>query len=91
MVAEHAGVSRATVSRVVNGASTVEPTIASRVLRSVEALNYVPNRAARTLASNRTGPSRWSSPNLRTRCSRIRSSARSCRASRRCSRTPTSR
>ena len=55
MVAAHAGVSRATVSRVVNGATTVEPTIVGRVQRSIEALNYVPNRAARTLASSRTG------------------------------------
>lgn len=55
MVAAHAGVSRATVSRVVNGTPTVEPTIASRVQRSIDELNYVPNRAARSLASNRSG------------------------------------
>ena len=47
MVAAHAGVSRATVSRVVNGTPTVEPTIASRVQRSIDELHYVPNRAAR--------------------------------------------
>lgn len=55
MVAAHAGVSRATVSRVVNGTPTVEPTIASRVQRSIDELHYVPNRAARSLASNRAG------------------------------------
>lgn len=55
MVAAHAGVSRATVSRVVNGAPTVEETIVARVQRSIDELNYVPNRAARSLASNRAG------------------------------------
>lgn len=55
MVAAHAGVSRATVSRVVNGTPTVEPTIVAKVQRSIEELNYVPNRAARSLASNRAG------------------------------------
>lgn len=50
MVARHAGVSRATVSRVVNGQTTVDPKVAEVVRASVDALNYVPNRAARTLA-----------------------------------------
>ena len=54
MVATLAGVSRATVSRVVNGTSTVDPELASSVQQAVKALNYVPNRAARTLASRRT-------------------------------------
>ncbi|MCC2594057.1 LacI family transcriptional regulator [Tessaracoccus sp. OS52] len=54
MVAAHAGVSRATVSRVVNGTPTVDPKVAEVVRRSVEALKYVPNRAARSLASQRT-------------------------------------
>ncbi len=50
-VAAHAGVSRATVSRVVNGATTVNPAISVRVQSSIEELGYVPNRAARSLAS----------------------------------------
>lgn len=54
MVAALAGVSRATVSRVVNGAASVDPQLATSVQRAVKALNYVPNRAARTLASRRT-------------------------------------
>ena len=54
MVAAHAGVSRATVSRVVNGAPTVNPEVAETVRRSIDALNYVPNRAARSLASHRS-------------------------------------
>lgn len=53
MVAAHAGVSRATVSRVVNGTPTVDPAVVETVQRSIAALNYVPNRAARSLASRR--------------------------------------
>ncbi|MRG59713.1 LacI family DNA-binding transcriptional regulator [Agromyces sp. CFH 90414] len=54
MVAAHAGVSRATVSRVVNGSPKVSPDVAEVVQRAIEELNYVPNRAARSLASRRT-------------------------------------
>lgn len=54
MVAAHAGVSRATVSRVVNGSPTVAPEIVDTVNRAIAELNYVPNRAARMLASRRT-------------------------------------
>lgn len=54
MVAERAGVSRATVSRVVNGHPRVTPQVAEHVREAIEALNYVPNRAARSLASQRT-------------------------------------
>lgn len=54
MVAARAGVSRATVSRVVNGSSTVAPHIRDEVLRAVEALGYVPNQAARSLVTHRT-------------------------------------
>ncbi|GAA2227298.1 LacI family DNA-binding transcriptional regulator [Herbiconiux moechotypicola] len=54
MVAAAAGVSRATVSRVVNGSTSVAPEAAAAVHAAVEALNYVPNRMARSLASRRT-------------------------------------
>jgi DNA-binding LacI/PurR family transcriptional regulator len=54
MVAARAGVSRATVSRVVNGSPKVSPEITTAVREAIEALNYVPNRAARSLASRRT-------------------------------------
>ncbi len=54
MVAALAGVSRATASRVVNGAPSVDPHLARSVEQAVRTLNYVPNRAARTLASRRT-------------------------------------
>ncbi len=53
-VALRAGVSRATVSRVVNGAPTVAPEIRETVLRAVRELGYVPNQAARSLVTQRT-------------------------------------
>ncbi|MDQ8706284.1 LacI family DNA-binding transcriptional regulator [Streptomyces sp. LHD-70] len=52
-VAAHAGVSRATVSRVVNGGAGVRSSLAEKVLRAVEELGYVPNQAARTLVTRR--------------------------------------
>jgi LacI family transcriptional regulator len=53
-VAAAAGVSRSTVSRVVNGSSAVSPEALEAVQRAIAALNYVPNRAARSLASRQT-------------------------------------
>lgn len=53
-VAAHAGVSRATVSRVVNDSPKVSPEAKAAVERSIEALSYVPNRAARSLVTKRT-------------------------------------
>ncbi|HSF97261.1 MAG TPA: LacI family DNA-binding transcriptional regulator [Ornithinibacter sp.] len=53
-VARHAGVSRATVSRVVNGSTTVDPALREVVNRAVEELDYVPNAAARALMTRRT-------------------------------------
>jgi len=54
MVAEVAGVSRATVSRVVNGSTKVSPEVVVTVTAAINQLNYVPNRAARSLASRQT-------------------------------------
>nr|WP_240969365.1 LacI family DNA-binding transcriptional regulator [Streptomyces sp. HNM0575] len=54
-VAAHAGVSRATVSRVVNGGAGVRAEVREKVRHSVEELGYVPNNAARTLVTRRTG------------------------------------
>lgn len=53
-VAEAAGVSRATVSRVLNGRTTVDPTIGARVREAAEQLQYRPNLTARYLSTGRT-------------------------------------
>ncbi|GAA2077064.1 LacI family DNA-binding transcriptional regulator [Microbacterium hatanonis] len=50
-VAARAGVSRSTVSRVVNGSPAVSEVARESVRRAIDDLNYVPNRAARALAS----------------------------------------
>ncbi|SDR12607.1 transcriptional regulator, LacI family [Rhizobiales bacterium GAS191] len=50
-VARHAGVSPASVSRVFNHPAKVSPEVRERIMRSVEALGYVPDGAARALAS----------------------------------------
>ncbi|MET9608187.1 LacI family DNA-binding transcriptional regulator [Streptomyces sp. NPDC006512] len=54
-VAAHAGVSRATASRVVNGGEGVRPHLVEKVEEAVRELGYVPNPAARTLVTRRTG------------------------------------
>lgn len=53
-VAAHAGVSIATVSRVLNGKIPVQADKAERVRRAIAELNFVPRPAARTLASRKT-------------------------------------
>lgn len=53
-VAVRAGVSRSTVSRVVNGSTSVSPAALEAVQRAIDELQYVPNRAARSLASRQT-------------------------------------
>jgi DNA-binding LacI/PurR family transcriptional regulator len=53
-VAAAAGVSRSTVSRVVNGSTAVSPEALESVTKAIAELNYVPNRAARSLASQKT-------------------------------------
>ncbi len=53
-VAAAAGVSRSTVSRVVNGSSHVRPDVIAAVNSAIEQLNYIPNRAARSLANRQT-------------------------------------
>ncbi len=54
-VAREAGVSVATVSRVVNAKGPVRETTASRVREVVERLGYVPHGGARSLTTRRTG------------------------------------
>lgn len=53
-VAREAGVSMATVSRVVNGNPNVKPTTRKKVSDVIDRLNYRPNAVARGLASKKT-------------------------------------
>ncbi|GAB2492417.1 catabolite control protein A [Alkalibacterium psychrotolerans] len=53
-VAREAGVSMATVSRVVNGNPNVKPTTRKKVLEVIDRLDYRPNAVARGLASKKT-------------------------------------
>jgi len=53
-IAQLAGVSRSTVSRVVNDDPRVSPAARERVEEVIKEHNYIPNAAARSLASRRT-------------------------------------
>jgi LacI family transcriptional regulator len=53
-VAAVAGVSRSTVSRVINGSTQVSPDVVEAVNAAVSELRYRPNRAARSLARQKT-------------------------------------
>lgn len=54
-VAERAGVSKTTVSHVINGTRYVEKGTKDRVLEAIGDLDYRPNAAARSLTTQRTG------------------------------------
>ncbi|MBW0255222.1 LacI family DNA-binding transcriptional regulator [Cellulomonas sp. PS-H5] len=54
-VAEHAGVSRQTVSNALNAPDRLSPGTLERVRRAVAALGYRPDHAARALTSRRSG------------------------------------
>ncbi|MFC8954860.1 LacI family DNA-binding transcriptional regulator [Streptomyces sp. NPDC057101] len=54
-VAREAGVSRATVSRVVNGVRNVDSDIQRTVRDAIARTGYTPNQAARSLVTRRTG------------------------------------
>ncbi len=53
-VAEEAGVSLATVSRVINGSNVVKPETRDRVLATIQRLDFKPNQVARGLATSKT-------------------------------------
>lgn len=53
-VAEAAGVSRQTVSRVINNGPSVKPLVRERILAAIEELGYVPNQAARRMGGGRS-------------------------------------
>jgi LacI family transcriptional regulator len=54
-VAERAGVSLVTVSRVINGHASVRPATRARVQRAIAELQYVPDQLAGSLRSRQTG------------------------------------
>lgn len=54
-VAREAGVSLASVSRVINGAENVSANIKSSVQQAIDRLGYFPNHAARSLVRKQTG------------------------------------
>lgn len=54
-VAARAGVSDRTVSRVVNGEPNISGKTRARVMEAIDALNYIPNLAARMVRTNRSG------------------------------------
>lgn len=53
-VASAAGVSRQTVSRVINNGPNVKPAVRERILQAIEQLGYVPNLAARRMGGARS-------------------------------------
>ncbi|MWB98462.1 LacI family DNA-binding transcriptional regulator [Agromyces seonyuensis] len=53
-VADLAGVSHMTVSRVLNGHPNIRPATRERVLRAIDEMNYTRSSIARALATNRT-------------------------------------
>jgi LacI family transcriptional regulator len=53
-IAQEAGVSRSTVSRVINNAPNVSASARERVLAVTQRLNFHPNATARSLAAGRT-------------------------------------
>lgn len=53
-LAKMTGVSQATVSRVLNGNTSVKPEVAEKVLNCARKYNYQPNMIARSLNGNRT-------------------------------------
>ncbi len=54
-IAKLAGVSKTTVSRVINNKSGVKDETRIKVLDAIEQLNYTPNQAARSLVSRKSG------------------------------------
>ena len=53
-VAREAGVSLATVSRVINGSNVVKPNTRERVMEAIQRLDFKPNQIARGLATSKT-------------------------------------
>lgn len=66
-VAARSGASRATASRVLNGSLKVAPGTREAVMEAVRELGYVPNRAARSLVTQRTDSIAFVVPEAETR------------------------
>jgi DNA-binding LacI/PurR family transcriptional regulator len=64
-VAERAGVSRTTVSHVLNHASRVSKPLREKVLKAIEELGYVPNPQAQSLRTGRTNVIAMLIPDIR--------------------------
>lgn len=54
-VAKKAGVSKSTVSLVLNGEGKISPNTRAEVIKAIKELKYIPNRGARSIVTNRTG------------------------------------
>lgn len=63
-VAQYAGVSHQTVSRVINGVERVNPETRQKVENAIAELGYSPNAIARFMAKGRTGTLACFAPNL---------------------------
>lgn len=53
-IAKQSGVSRATVSRVINNSGYVKEETREKVLKAIKELNYTPSAIARSLSTNKT-------------------------------------
>lgn len=53
-LAKQIGVSRSTISRVINGSPNVSPEVREKVLKAIQSTGFHPNAAARSLASQRS-------------------------------------
>jgi LacI family transcriptional regulator len=54
-IAEQTGLSKATVSRAINGRDRISPSTRERVLMALDELGYMPSHAATSLSTGRTG------------------------------------
>ncbi|MEH7344236.1 LacI family DNA-binding transcriptional regulator [Bacillus sp. JJ1532] len=52
-VAKHAGVGLGTVSRAINGANNISPSMKKKISESIKALGYTPNSVAQSMRTNR--------------------------------------
>ncbi len=80
-VSRHAGVSKATVSRVLNGTGQVKESTRQKVFTAMQALGYRPNLLARSLANRTSNSIGWSSLRLTASISAVCCAGRRARRS----------